>query len=281
MASYEPRASPSESPARCSRPRLRQAHGWNWDGGTPIIGAEGRHHRRPGRALRRAGLRDRRGQQHSERHGAEARPAAGHPEIRGDRLDHAAHVSSTCRIRRRRRLRSRRPRPAASQLCARRRARRDADGAVAQVPQAARPRSPRANNIAPQHDGEGRRPHRHSGRLARRLRPRRQRRSRRRPQPPKTAPAQKVASIPATAPVAAPSAAMVTPAAHEPEPPKTKTDVTAGDAELPLAGERPRHRGVRPEAERRSRTTASTSRCRKARRSRRPRTASSPMPATS
>ena len=40
-------------------------------------------------------------------------------------------------------------------------------------------------------------------------------------------PAPKVASVPA-APVAAPSAAMVTPAVHEPEPPKTKSDVTAG-----------------------------------------------------
>jgi murein DD-endopeptidase MepM/ murein hydrolase activator NlpD len=51
-------------------------------------------------------------------------------------------------------------------------------------------------------------------------------------QPPKigpnTVPAQKVASIPATTPVATPSAAMVTPITHEPEPPKTKTDVTAG-----------------------------------------------------
>jgi len=40
---------------------------------------------------------------------------------------------------------------------------------------------------------------------------------------PKSAPAQKIA----TAPAATPSAAAVTPAAHEPEPPKTKTDVTA------------------------------------------------------
>jgi murein DD-endopeptidase MepM/ murein hydrolase activator NlpD len=39
--------------------------------------------------------------------------------------------------------------------------------------------------------------------------------------------APKIASVPA-APVATPSAAMVTPAAHEPEPPKTKADVTAG-----------------------------------------------------
>jgi murein DD-endopeptidase MepM/ murein hydrolase activator NlpD len=53
-------------------------------------------------------------------------------------------------------------------------------------------------------------------------------------QPPKTVPAQKVAALPApkaaaapAAPAAIPSAAMVTPAAHEPEPPKSKTDVTA------------------------------------------------------
>jgi murein DD-endopeptidase MepM/ murein hydrolase activator NlpD len=38
----------------------------------------------------------------------------------------------------------------------------------------------------------------------------------------------KVASVPAAAaPAPAPSAAMVTPAAHQPEPPKTKTDVTS------------------------------------------------------
>jgi murein DD-endopeptidase MepM/ murein hydrolase activator NlpD len=46
-------------------------------------------------------------------------------------------------------------------------------------------------------------------------------------QPPKTAPAQKVASIPAAPPVAAPTAAMVTPASHEPEPSKVKSDVTS------------------------------------------------------
>ena len=44
---------------------------------------------------------------------------------------------------------------------------------------------------------------------------------------PKPAAAPKVATVPA-APAATPSAAMVTPAAHEPELPKTKADVTAG-----------------------------------------------------
>jgi murein DD-endopeptidase MepM/ murein hydrolase activator NlpD len=44
---------------------------------------------------------------------------------------------------------------------------------------------------------------------------------------PKPAAAPKVATVPA-APAATPSAAMVTPAAHEPEPPKAKADVTAG-----------------------------------------------------
>jgi murein DD-endopeptidase MepM/ murein hydrolase activator NlpD len=43
---------------------------------------------------------------------------------------------------------------------------------------------------------------------------------------PKPAAAPKVAAAPA-APAPAPSAAMVTPAAHEPEPPKAKTDITA------------------------------------------------------
>jgi murein DD-endopeptidase MepM/ murein hydrolase activator NlpD len=43
---------------------------------------------------------------------------------------------------------------------------------------------------------------------------------------PKAAPAPKVATVPA-APAATPTAAMVTPAAQQPEPPKTKTDVTA------------------------------------------------------
>jgi murein DD-endopeptidase MepM/ murein hydrolase activator NlpD len=43
---------------------------------------------------------------------------------------------------------------------------------------------------------------------------------------PKSTAAPKVASVPAT-PAPAPSAAMVTPAAHQPEPSKTKTDVTA------------------------------------------------------
>ncbi len=45
-------------------------------------------------------------------------------------------------------------------------------------------------------------------------------------QAPKSPSAPKVASVPA-APAAAPSAAMVTPAAHDPEPPKAKADVTA------------------------------------------------------
>jgi murein DD-endopeptidase MepM/ murein hydrolase activator NlpD len=45
-------------------------------------------------------------------------------------------------------------------------------------------------------------------------------------QAPKPANAPKVASVPA-APVAAPTAAVITPAAHEPEPPKAKADVTA------------------------------------------------------
>jgi len=44
---------------------------------------------------------------------------------------------------------------------------------------------------------------------------------------PKPAATPKVATVPA-APAATPSAAMVTPAAHEPEPAKTKADVTAG-----------------------------------------------------
>jgi len=43
----------------------------------------------------------------------------------------------------------------------------------------------------------------------------------------KPAAAPKVATVPAS-PAATPSAAMVTPAVHEPEPPKTKSDVTAG-----------------------------------------------------
>ena len=73
--------------------------------------------------------------------------------------------------------------------------------------------------------GEGRRPHRHSGR-ARRTQAAVQaggdggRAAEAAPRAPK------VATVPA-APAATPSAAMVTPAAHEPEPPKTKTDVTA------------------------------------------------------
>ncbi len=75
-------------------------------------GAEGRHHRRPGEALWRSGLRDRRGQQHSERHGAASRPAAGHSEIRGDRQHARRARRRTRRIRRRRR--SPRPRPAAA-----------------------------------------------------------------------------------------------------------------------------------------------------------------------
>ena len=45
-------------------------------------------------------------------------------------------------------------------------------------------------------------------------------------QQPKPASAPKVASVPA-APATTPSAAVITPAKHEPEPPKTKTDVTA------------------------------------------------------
>ena len=43
---------------------------------------------------------------------------------------------------------------------------------------------------------------------------------------PAAAPVQKVATVPA-APIATPTAAAITPAAHEPEAPKTKTDVTA------------------------------------------------------
>ncbi|MEA3026269.1 MAG: hypothetical protein QOF91_1554 [Alphaproteobacteria bacterium] len=52
-------------------------------------------------------------------------------------------------------------------------------------------------------------------------------------QQPKPAPAPKIASVPAApavapAPAPAPTAAAITPAKHEPEPPKVKTDVTAG-----------------------------------------------------
>ena len=54
-----------------------------------------------------------------------------------------------------------------------------------------------------------------------------------------------------------------------------------GDAVVPLAGERPRDPGRSVRRPAGSRTTASTSRCRKAPRSRPPRTASWPMPATS
>ena len=99
------------------------------------------------------------------------------------------------------------------------------------------------------YDGEGRRPHRHSGRACdaqaaveacgdggRAAEARRRAEGR--------------AESPAAAPAATPSAAMVTPAAHEPEPPKAKADVTAGAAEIPLAGERPRHHRLRAEAER-------------------------------
>ena len=52
-------------------------------------------------------------------------------------------------------------------------------------------------------------------------------------------------------------------------------------AVVPLAGEGPHHRRLRRQARTARRTTASIWRCRKARRSRPPRTASSPMPATS
>ena len=103
-------------------------------------GAEGRHHRRPGDALWRAGLRDRRSQQHSERHGAAARPAPGHPEIRGDRQHVAAHGVQRAAC-----AGAAIAAPATSTQPARphRRARRDADGAVAQVPEAAGRDSPR------------------------------------------------------------------------------------------------------------------------------------------
>ena len=75
----------------------------------------GRHHRRPGDALRRAGRRDREANNIPNGAAAKARPAAGHSEVRGDRhrrrarrVARAAHAGAGDR--------ARRP-PRSSQLC--------------------------------------------------------------------------------------------------------------------------------------------------------------------
>ena len=102
MASYEP--APAQS-RRASKARLELG------GRHRHHGAEGRYHRRLVTRYGVPAVGDRPGQQHSERHGAEARPAPGHPEIRSDRFTCRARLPTR---RTRRRRRSRRPRPAAA-----------------------------------------------------------------------------------------------------------------------------------------------------------------------
>ena len=261
----------AKSPARCRRRRRRRPT-WTWEGGTPITVAPGetletiaRQHGVPVAAIMEANNI--------------TSPAMVHP---GQHLVIPRYRMLRRRLTRRRRRASPRPRRRHAGRCAanragadRRRARRGARRDAAQHRAALRQAGDGARQgqqYPARHHGEGRRAHHHSRMCSRPRMPARPRRS-----PSRAAAGQTDRDAPNR------RTARASPRLER-RPPQDSAVKTAEPAGACRASAGRCAAASSPASVRSRtacRTTASISRCRKARRSRRPKTASSPMRATS